>query len=202
VVSYPAAVASKSPFILRIAAVKQDTHVKFEPAIADAVTLGPDDPPFELQIGAFAKGMTDEPPQDVRVTADQPILIAQYMLGQTAVPSGAGDPSISLAVPIEQYRSEYIFTASPTYDSSFINVIAEIGTEITLDGESLQGDASDVGSSDYHVVRVRLPAGGSGAHRISGDGPFGLVVYGYGRYTSYMYPGGLDLERITVPGPF
>jgi hypothetical protein len=27
----------------------------------------------------------------------------------------------------------------------------------------------------------------------------GLTVYGYGAYTSYMYPGGVDLERITIP---
>ena len=28
---------------------------------------------------------------------------------------------------------------------------------------------------------------------------FGITVYGYGQYTSYMYPGGADLQRITVP---
>ena len=25
--------------------------------------------------------------------------------------------------------------------------------------------------------------------------PFGIEVYGYGEYTSYMYPGGLNLTR-------
>ncbi len=28
--------------------------------------------------------------------------------------------------------------------------------------------------------------------------PFGITVYGVGDYTSYMYPGGLDLEKIFV----
>jgi hypothetical protein len=108
---------------------------------------------------------------------------------------------MSLAVPVEQYRREYTFTASSTYDSNFINVIAPIGTEITLDGEPLEGDDSDVGDSDLEVTRARLPADGPSVHRISGDVPFGLVVYGYGRFTSYMYPGGLDLRRITVVAP-
>jgi hypothetical protein len=27
---------------------------------------------------------------------------------------------------------------------------------------------------------------------------FGIIVYGVGDYTSYMYPGGLDLEQIFV----
>ena len=45
---------------------------------------------------------------------------------------------------------------------------------------------------------VPIPAG---AHRLRSDGarPFGVKVYGVARYTSYMYPGGLDLELIT-PG--
>ena len=30
----------------------------------------------------------------------------------------------------------------------------------------------------------------------AGDNAFGIVVYGFGSYTSYMYPGGLDLEAI------
>lgn len=203
VVSYPAAVASQSPFLLRISAVKADTKIEFEPALVEPITLSPEDPPFELRIGRFERAAPEvqRSPSDVRVTADKPILIAQYMHGQNAVPSGAGDPSMSLAVPIAQYRDEYTFTAPTTYDSNFINVIAKIGTRIELDGEPLDGDAADVGDSDYHVVRARLPEGGSGVHRITGGDAFGLVVYGYGRFTSYMYPGGLDLRRITVPGP-
>ena len=33
---------------------------------------------------------------------------------------------------------------------------------------------------------------------MSGTKNFGIVVYGYGSYTSYMYPGGLNLEKIIV----
>jgi hypothetical protein len=58
-----------------------------------------------------------------------------------------------------------------------------------------------VGSSDYQVVRARLPAAGSGVYHLHADAPVGLHVYGYGRYTSYMYPGGLDLKRITLVAP-
>jgi len=28
------------------------------------------------------------------------------------------------------------------------------------------------------------------------DKPIGISVYGYGQYTSYWYPGGLDLEEM------
>jgi hypothetical protein len=206
IVSYPAAVASQSPYVMRISAVQSNTKIEFEPKLHDAITLGPDDAPFQLTVGKFTRGVageqnTEELPVDVRVKSNKPILIAQYMLGQAAVPSGSGDPSMALVVPTAQYRRSYTFTASPTYDSNFINVIAPIGVAITLDGALLTADAKDVGETDYHVLRAKLPATGTGVHRIEADEPFGLVVYGYGRYTSYMYPGGLDLDRITVVGP-
>jgi hypothetical protein len=206
IVSYPAAVASQSPFVMRISAVEANTKVEFEPAVHAPITLGPDDAPFEITIGKFTRGTagergSEELPVDVLVNSTKPIVIAQYMLGQAAVPSGAGDPSMALVVPVLQYRREYTFTASTTYDSNFINVIAPIGAAITLDGSLLTADAKDVGESLYHVLRARLPDQGTGVHHIESDAPFGLVVYGYGRYTSYMYPGGLDLDRITVVGP-
>jgi hypothetical protein len=51
------------------------------------------------------------------------------------------------------------------------------------------------------VVRLQLPAAGSGVYHLHADAPVGLTVYGYGRYTSYMYPGGLDLKRLTIITP-
>ena len=35
-----------------------------------------------------------------------------------------------------------------------------------------------------------------GNHDLLGDKAFGASVYGYGQYTSYWYPGGLDLEPL------
>lgn len=50
------------------------------------------------------------------------------------------------------------------------------------------------------VVRdpYRFSAGvaGDGNHMIQGNQAFGITVYGYGQYTSYWYPGGLDLNTI------
>jgi hypothetical protein len=206
VVTYPSAVASRSPHVVRIVAVEAGTKVQFDPALHAPITLSPGDPPFELRVGSYTPGApgergTEDPPVDLHVYADKPIAIAQYMQGQGSVPSGSGDPSMSLAVPTAQYRGDYIFTASTTYDANFINVIAPIGTAVSLDGAPLAGAASDVGSSDYQVIRAQLPAGGSGVYKLHADAPVGLAVYGYGKYTSYMFPGGLDLKRITLVTP-
>jgi hypothetical protein len=43
------------------------------------------------------------------------------------------------------------------------------------------------------VARVQLGNSGNGNHQISAPQPVAISVYGYGDYTSYWYPGGLDL---------
>ena len=40
---------------------------------------------------------------------------------------------------------------------------------------------------------------GGGAHEVTGDQAFGIQVQGFGSYTSYMYPGGLELQQISTP---
>ena len=43
------------------------------------------------------------------------------------------------------------------------------------------------------VARVLVSGG---VHDVEGNQPFGVLVYGFGAYTSYMYPSGLDLTVI------
>ena len=135
----------------------------------------------------------------VRVTGTGAFLVSQFMLGQgpeTVGMPGAGDPSMVFEVPVQQYRSQYSFYVPTTYPRNFINVTAPGGTRLFLDDAPLAGTPESV--SGYDVYAVPIPAG---AHRLRSDGarPFGVKVYGVARYTSYMYPGGLDLELIT-PG--
>ncbi len=193
-VTYPAALASQSPHVVRIAAIAPDTHIDFEPSsIAPSATLGPSDAPLEL----------DNVTEDFRVSADNAILVVQYMQGQASVPSGSGDPAMALDVPSAQFRKSYIFYASNTYDTNFVNVIAPSGASVTLDGTPLPAASfSPIGASGETVARVELPAGQSEVHQIDSPKPFGIVVYGYGRYTSFMYAGGLDLTPITPPPIF
>jgi len=187
-VTFPAALASTSPHVVRIEAVDKDTHVTFDPAFQPPATLQPGTQPLEL----------DSVKQDFRVQADQPVLITQYMEGQTAVPSGSGDPSMAVVVPTAQYRKKYLFIASSSYDTNFVNVVAPKGSTVTLDGTKLAAsDFSDIGASGFSVARHKLSQ--ANVHSIESDQQFGIVVYGYGRYTSYMYPGGLDLKRIAPP---
>jgi len=110
-----------------------------------------------------------------------------------------GDPSLSFATPVEQYRSDYIFLAPSDYDMNFADVVVAPGTTLTLDGAAVTAAAGSVGPN-FSVVRIPLGTGNAnGTHVIRGSQPFGIQVLGYGQYTSYQYPGGLDLRGIAPP---
>ena len=165
-------------------------------AVADATTLTYDPPqpgaPAMLAVaGDYAEFSTAK---DFKITASAKIVVSEYFLGQEAG-GDAGDPSMTIAVPIEQYRDNYSFHAPVNYESNFANVLAPTGAAISLDGQPLAG-AAPIGGTGYSVLRVQLSNAGDGDHRITGDKNFGVQVYGYGQYTSYWYPAGLDLKLI------
>lgn len=144
--------------------------------------------------------------QCFRVVSTEPILVGQFTVGQSMYTSeldGQGDPSFSLIVPFEQYRTSYSFLVPSTITSNFVNVIAEVGEEgqdvsaIELDGQPISFvGVTRVGESNYGVVRVDLSSDPSRTHTLLGERPFGVMVYGFAAHTSYAYPGGLDLEFI------
>ncbi len=142
---------------------------------------------------------------DFVVTANLPFAVTHYMHGQgdpTVVDQGVGegDPSQSIAIPTAQFRKDYTFIAPISFDTSYVNIIAKVGTTVELDGALISGSAFDqVGSSDWAVARVELNK--TGGHRAQSEEAFGIVVYAYGQYTSYMYPGGMDLKKIAPPVP-
>jgi hypothetical protein len=136
------------------------------------------------------------------VSGTKPVVVASYMVGQAALSAQGivGDPALTLSVPIRQWRTDYLFTAPTTYLVNIADVIAPLGSAVRLDGVRIpEALFVRVGTSDFAVARVDLSSNGSSVHRITADREVGLTVYGYGLFTSYMYPGGADLERITIP---
>jgi hypothetical protein len=138
------------------------------------------------------------------VTGTHEFAVSSFMLGGSAVDpnssTGEGDPSMSPMVAVEQYRSRYIFLAPTDYDESYADVVLPTGATITLDGAPLPATPSPTNAT-WSVARVTLGAGQNGAHVMTGSKPFGVQVIGYGSYTSYQYPAGLDLALIAPPPP-
>ncbi len=141
--------------------------------------------------------------QGYHISGTGPILVAQFMASgdkvdpaDSGTPQSKGDPSLSLAVPSTQFRKDYVFLVPDSYTYDFVNIIAQTGAALTLDGAPTTAAFTPIGLSGYGVARIKLPGGN---HSITGDTPFGVVVYGYAAYTSYMYPGGLNLSVSAAP---
>lgn len=181
-----------------------------------ALTYAPAPPqgaPTSLVAGEVGEFQTSE---TFQVQSDQPFAVGSFLVGgQLLDPdapsnSSTGDPSQSFATALAQYRDTYVFLAPVDYESNFADIVAPTGTAITLDGRvldaatasPLSGKSADgQGEQVFDVYRVPLDSGpsGTGAHRLSAEVPMGLQVVGYGRFTSYQYPGGLNLNLISEP---
>ncbi len=134
---------------------------------------------------------------DFEVKGTSAFSIAQYLVGEdyngyNSHTSDMGDPAFSLGIPVEQYRNYYNFLTPATYTESYVNITAPTGQQVMLDGAAVSGFTS-IGSGKYSIARVKL---NPGQHNISSSAPVGIMVYGYARYTSYAYPGGLNLIPI------
>jgi hypothetical protein len=92
-----------------------------------------------------------------------------------------------------------VFLAPSDYDISFVDVVEPMGAQVLIDGKAT-GAPTMIGSG-FGVARVHLGPGNNGAHVLTSNLPVGIQVMGYGSFTSYQYPGGLNLDSIAPPPP-
>jgi hypothetical protein len=158
------------------------------------------DPGGPTTIGAGEMVELETVEQDFEIVGDHEFAVASFQHG-AGPQSGErqGDPSQSAMTTVEQYRRKYVFLAPDDYDQSFADLVIPDGTTVRLDGAPISATITPLGSG-YGVARVRL-ANNGGSHRLEADRPVGVQVVGYGAYTSYQYPGGLNLGRIAPVPP-
>jgi hypothetical protein len=162
--------------------------------------------------------------QDFLIEADQPVSVLQAMASQgvTGIPREypGGDPSIIVVPPIEQYRKDYVFLTPDKYAFDFVTIMAESGTTILLDGQPLPEHCTTAPADGLERARGAPPPDrvvhrcqlsfpevtkgpssrtlpgeqNDGVHTIVADRGVGIVVYGFDRFVSYAYVGGLNLQ--------
>ncbi len=141
------------------------------------------------------------------VQGSNELAIASIMMGSQIQDPGTdprGDPSLTFAVAVEQFRHNYVFLAPPDYDVSYADVLVPAGAHVTLDGAPLSGPVTAIGTSWSIVRQPLLSSAGTtknGAHALQADQPVGVQLMGFGHATSYYTPGGLNLARIAPPPP-
>jgi hypothetical protein len=142
------------------------------------------------------------------VVGDKPFAVASFMVGGTLQMPGTsfdnsqGDPAMTMMVTPEQFRKDYTFLAPNDYLENFAEVLVPQGGDVTLDGNPVTATPERIGNSEWGFLRVPLMDNDSGGvHKISTNDArgLGLQVSGFGFATSYYYPGGLNLRRISEP---
>ena len=177
--------ALPKPHMVRIVATRDDTTLVYDPPLPGA-------PAVIAEAGAWVE--IAKTGVDFEVTANHKIVVAQYMQGQEAG-GNTGDPAMALAVPVGQYRANYLFHAPTNYEKNYVNIIAPKDVAVSLDGAPVGGFTA-IGATGFEVARVPVPHNADGDHTVTAAQPISISVYGYGQYTSYWYPGGLDLNVI------
>jgi IgGFc binding protein len=146
---------------------------------------------------------TDTP---FHLTATNAVLVSMTMESSNNFGGGVlnGDPSMSVDVPTAQFRDNYAFTAPASYYINWATVIAPTGNTVTIDTTTIPATSfTAIGLSGYGYYHYKICDNStattctsvSANHTATSAGTFGIQVYGYGSYTSYWYPGGLNLTR-------
>ncbi len=188
---------NKSPsHFVRIVGTVNNTSLTYTPTVSGA--------PASVNAGQVQIFETSTPFQ---VTGTQPILIGQFMESSQNYGGGTlnGDPAMTVAVGTAQYRDNYAFTAPNNYYINWATVIAKANNTVTIDTTTIAANQfTAIGTSGYGYYHYKicdssnnntLCSNTASNHTASGTAAFGIQVYGYGSYTSYWYPGGLNLTR-------
>ena len=142
---------------------------------------------------------------DFEVAGDHEFGVGMFQLGGAkadpdfgGIGQPQGDPSLSFAVTVEQYRKRYVFLAPTDYITNYVDIVAASGTKLTLDGADVSSNLKSITGTSWLIARIPLGAGKDGAHVLDASDPIGIQVMGYGDNTSYQYPGGLNLSAISA----
>lgn len=174
------------PDMVRVVAQRANTTVTFTPAQTGCASA--------LAAGQFCDVFITG---DVHISANEPILVAHYLSSNGGTDQDAGDPSMSFAVPTEQYRTQYTLLVPMQYNESYFSIITPSTGTVTLDGTNVT-TFTPVGDGSFRVARVPVQAG---SHNLVCSEGCGVEVYGWSDAVSYLFAGGLDLEQIVIGGP-
>ncbi|WP_148042731.1 PKD domain-containing protein [Pedobacter jejuensis] len=151
------------------------------------------------------------------VSGSKPIALAHYQTSQTCNLSNPtatgmnasipfpGDPEITLLNPVEQTLNDITVFSNirslgvPTsINKYFINVIIKTIDIVTfkLDGANFNSSFVNIPGSEYSYAVIDV-TNLQAQHRLTSDGGFSAIAYGYGNVESYAYLAGANIQSFT-----
>ncbi|MBM4370166.1 MAG: IgGFc-binding protein [Deltaproteobacteria bacterium] len=175
--------------------------------------------PVQVNIPVLHRGewVDFESGQDFEIQASRPVLVGQYLACKEAPgpnlqgelepgDAGIGDPAFILLVPVEQFRTDYVFLAPDKYALDYVTLVAPTAAEVWFDcpepdparipsscAPVPEEDWSWLMSGEYKATRFPVP---DGVHRVHGSAGVGVYAYGYDERVSYGYPAGMDIADL------
>ena len=182
----------REPDIIRFLGVAEEATV--------TTTLPAPDNSFTLKPG---ESRTTYAQDNFVLTASKPVMVGQILISNQYVDGPyIGDPSLTIYPPVEQFRTEYVIPTPASWTQNWVMIASEVGSNVTLDGGSTASCPKEAaGMIETKTYESRKCALQAGAHRLSGDKPFGIIAYGYGSAGSYAFAGGADVKRVYEPPP-
>ncbi len=136
------------------------------------------------------------------------ILVLQFSVGQSAdgVPS---DPFMAMVPPVDQYSNSYTLATVPSvvqqythHMNIFIPAAFYQPDQIFLNGQALNQTGLQItsirrfGTTQAYAARTTVPEGVQTLYHTNRLAQLGVLMYGFGGFNSYGYPGGLRLQQI------
>ena len=172
-----------APDLLRIVASVSGTQVTFNPPPASGSCA-------ILAATGFCDVQINQPTE---VMTTQPVTVAHLMMSAVVNNVGQGDPSLGIVPPIEQHRTDYKFLAPMDYAEQYVNIVAQAGDQVTLDGVAVTTWTSFGTGRAAATVPITV-----GAHAVDCPLKCSVEVYGWSLAVSYLFAGGLDLKPLVL----
>lgn len=187
--------SGRSRHIVRLHGIEDETLVVFDPPGAHkSVTVNRGEV-LDLDLPKESSEAAD-----FLASSTKPFGVTQYMVGNRADPyapsapnADFGDPAQTLVVPVSRYLRRYVLAAPPGFSHHQLDIMAATGAQVLVNEVPIASDAFQaIGASGLSVARVGATPGTR--LELRSDQPFGVQMYGFGKFTSYMVPGGIDMR--------
>lgn len=128
----------------------------------------------------------------VRVMATKPVFVTQYATSSDYDEVVNSDPFMVVAIPVPMWLNQHLVTAPDmAFAEHYLSIVApnSVVGGLTLDGAAVPAaQFAAIPGTAASYARLKVAAG---VHELLASLPFSVVVYGWGEYDSYGFPGGM-----------